>query len=131
MASKHAAKQSKRFENYTEAGRAELTRKWQERVRTGNFSAGVTGAGEIRVFGRAGDAPVAYPRITSLAVLETLSEEERYAIQLADRVTAEHARMSRPLYALPRGNAFGGEMISKFDPTRDEDILVLNQIRGG
>ncbi len=131
MATKHAAKQARRFEDYTDTERAELTRKWQDRVKAGNFSAGVTGVGEIRVFGRAGDAPVAYPRITSLAVLDTLSEEERYALQFADRVTAEHARMSRPLYAVPRGNAIGGEMILTFDPTRAEDILVLSQITGG
>lgn len=121
----------RRFEDYGEAERAELAQRWEERVRAGTFSPGVTGVGEIRVFGRAGDARVAYPRIASLTVLDSLSEEERYAIQFADRVTVEHARMSRPLFAVRPGSALGGEKISSFDPTRGEDILVLSQIRGG
>src|SRR2546426_10155710 len=76
-----------------------LQRRWQERCQQGNFSSAVLGVGTIRVFGRSGDAPVAFPRVESLTALDTLEADERWAIQNAqDLVNAAHTR-SRPVMA--------------------------------
>ena len=63
-----------------------LQRRWQERCQQGNFSPDVLGVGTIRVFGRSGDAPVTFPRIESLAALDTLEADERWAVEVAQGI---------------------------------------------
>jgi len=55
----------------------ELQRAWEARVQRGQFSHNVLGVGTIRVMGKAGDAPVAFPRIASLNLLPGLEPDEQ------------------------------------------------------
>src|SRR5260370_33608112 len=78
-----------------------LQRRWQERCQQGNFSPAVLGVGTIRVFGRSGDAPVTFPRLASLAALDTLEAAERWAVEVGQGiVTAAHNQI-RPVSATP------------------------------
>ena len=110
-----------------------LLQRWQERVRTGNFSSAVKGVGMVRVMGRAGDAPVSYPRIESLAALETLEPDERAAVQYAEQVVREHQRAGRNAVAPSAGTGRalpGSNRVREFDPTWPS-IIILSRITGG
>ena len=76
-----------------------LARRWQERCRQGNFSAAVLGLGVVRVFGKSGDAPVAFPRIESLAALDQLEADERWAVETAQEVVNAAQARQRPVMA--------------------------------
>ncbi len=110
-----------------------LKRRWQERCRQGNFSSAVLGVGTIRVFGRSGDAPVTFPRIESLAALDTLEADERWAVEFAQGiVTAAHSQR-RPVMATQppqAGAAPNPTVVEVFDP-KAENLLILSLTRGG
>ncbi len=97
---------------------------WQQRVATQNFSAGITGTRVIKVMGRAGDAPVAIPRVTSLAALETLSPEEQFAFEYADRLVQAFRSRGRAVFS-------DGQLVSRFNPEDQNDLLVLSPLAGG
>src|SRR5690349_11450376 len=101
---------------------------WNERCRRGDFSYGVLGVGTIRVFGRSGDAPVTFPRVESLAALDSLEADERWALENAQHlVNAAHSRR-RPVMATqpPRaGVAPNPTPVREFDP-KLENILILS-----
>lgn len=97
---------------------------WQERVATQTFSQGIAGTRTIKVMGRAGDAPVAIPRITSLAALDTLAPEEQFAFEYADRLVQAFRSRGRAVFS-------AGELISRFDPADQNDLLVLSPLAGG
>ena len=120
MATKQAAKPSE----------AQLRARWLERMKSGQFSPAVLGVGMIKVFGRAGDAPVAYPRIESLAALDGLEADERWAVTFAEQVIAQHQRQGRSIMGAVPGQVSGAEPVQNFDPSR-EYLLVLSQIAGG
>ncbi len=107
-----------------------LQTRWLERVRSGQFSPAVLGVGTIKVFGRAGDAPVVFPRIESLAALDTLEADERWAVTYAEQVITQHQRQGRNIMAAIPGQATGAVPVQHFDPSR-EYHLVLSQIAGG
>jgi hypothetical protein len=110
-----------------------LRRMWEERCKQGNFSAGVLGVGTVRVFGKSGDAPLTFPRIESLTALDALTEDERWALTVAqDVVTAAQARQ-RPVMATQpptAGMAPTPTPVREFDP-KQENILILSLTRGG
>jgi hypothetical protein len=110
-----------------------LARLWKERCRQGHFSYGVLGVGTIRVFGRSGDAPVTFPRVESLAALDALEADERWALENAqDLVNAAQTRR-RPVMATqpPRaGIAPNPTPVREFDP-KLENILILSLTQGG
>lgn len=110
-----------------------LRRRWQERCRQGNFSPAVLGVGTIRVFGRSGDAPVTFPRIESLAALETLEEDERWAVEVAQGIVTAAQNQSRPVMATQppqAGTAPTSTAVEVFDP-KLENMLILSLTRGG
>jgi len=110
-----------------------LQSRWQERCQQGNFSPAVLGVGTIRVFGRSGDAPVTFPRIESLAALDTLEADERWAIEFAQNVVTAAQNQSRPVMAaqpLQAGTALSPTAIDAFDP-KVENMLILSLTRGG
>jgi hypothetical protein len=111
----------------------ELLRRWEARVKKGTFSPAVKGLGTVRVMGRAGDAPVRYPRIETLAALETLEPDERAAVQYAEEVVQAHQRAGRSIVA-PTGGAGtalpGSQKVRQFDPTCP-DVIILSRIVGG
>lgn len=111
---------------------AALLQRWEQRVRTGAFSAAVKGVGVVRVMGRAGDAPVRYPQIESLAALNTLEPDERAAVQFAEEVVREHQRAGRNVVTqTATGGALpGANRIHQFDATQP-NILILSRIAGG
>jgi hypothetical protein len=113
----------------TPPSEAQLRHAWQERCQKSDFSPHVLGVGTIKVFGRAGDAPVMWPRITSLDALPELDPDEQWAVQFAERVIAEHQQKRRPLYSAVAAGQHP-EPINGFDPSR-EYILILSQIVGG
>ena len=111
----------------------ELLRRWEARVRKGTFSPAVQGLGTVRVMGRAGDAPVRYPRIETLAALDTLEPDERAAVEYAEEVVRAHQRAGRSVVA-PTGGAGaalpGSQKVRQFDPTWP-DVIILSRIVGG
>jgi hypothetical protein len=110
-----------------------LKRRWQERCQQGNFSPAVLGVGTIRVFGRSGDAPVTFPRIESLAALETLEEDERWAVEVAQGVVTAAQNQNRPVMATQppqAGAAPTPTVVEVFDP-KLENMLILSLTRGG
>lgn len=110
-----------------------LQRRWLERCRAGNFSAGVLGVGTIRVFGKSGDAPVAFPRIESLDALNTLEPDERWAIETAQEIVeAAQSRQRTVMATQPpqAGMAPTPTPMRTFDP-KAENVLILSLTRGG
>ena len=115
------------------ASQAEFERQWQERCQQGNFSPTVLGVGTIRVFGRSGDAPVTFPRIESLADLETLEADERWAIEVAQGIVTAAQNQNRPVMATqpPQAGATPSPtVVQAFDP-KVENMLILSLTRGG
>ena len=115
----------------------ELQAKWQNRVATQQFSPAVVATREVRVFGKAGDAPVAFPQVRKPAagesvdmVLDLLEPDERWALGHAQRVIEAHADRGRRAFAVMRGRG-DGVVLDRFDPISDQDILILSQIAGG
>lgn len=110
-----------------------LQRRWQERCRAGNFSGGVLGVGTVRVFGKSGDAPVMFPRIESLAALDTLEADERWAVEMAQELVGAAQNRQRPVMATQppqNGTAPAPTPMRTFDP-KAEHILILSLTRGG
>jgi hypothetical protein len=110
-----------------------LKRRWQERCRQGNFSPAVLGVGTIRVFGRSGDAPVTFPRIESLAALDTLEADERWAVEFAQGIVTAAQSQRRPVMATQppqAGAAPNPTVVETFDP-KVENLLILSLTRGG
>ena len=110
-----------------------LQHRWLERCRAGNFSAGVLGVGTIRVFGKSGDAPVLFPRIESLAALNTLEPDERWAVEMAqDIIGAAQDRQRSVMATQPpqAGTTPAPTPMRTFDPNA-ENILILSLTRGG
>jgi hypothetical protein len=110
-----------------------LKRRWQERCWQGNFSPALLGVGTIRVFGRSGDAPVTFPRIESLAALDTLEADERWAVEFAQGIVTAAQRQRKPIMATPppqAGAAPNPTVVETFDP-KVEHLLILSLTRGG
>lgn len=113
--------------------RADLLHRWEARVQAGTFSAAVKGVGVVRVMGRAGDTPVRYPQVESLAALETLEPDELAAVQFAEHVVREHQRAGRSIVTpttAAGGTVPGSERVHEFDVTKPT-ILILSRITGG
>jgi hypothetical protein len=112
---------------------ATLQRQWKARCAQGNFSAAVLGVGTLRVFGKAGDAPVTFPRIESLAALDTLAADERWAVETAQSLVTAARAKQRPVMATQppqNGTAPAPTPITTFDP-KAENVLILSLTRGG
>lgn len=107
-----------------------LRRRWQERCEQGNFSSTVLGIGTIRVFGKSGDTPVAFPRIESLAALDTLEADERWALDIAQEIVTAAQAKRRPVMATKVGVSPSSVPVRDFDP-KAENILILSLTRGG
>lgn len=110
-----------------------LRRMWEERCKQGNFSAGVLGVGTVRIFGKSGDAPLTFPRIESLAALDGLAEDERWAISVAQEVVQAAQARQRPVMATQppaTGTTPAPAPMRTFDPNQ-ENILILSLTRGG
>ena len=110
-----------------------LQRRWRERCQQGNFSPTVLGVGTIRVFGRSGDTPVTFPRIESLAALDALQADERWAVEVAQEIVTAAQNQSRPVMATQppqAGTTLSPTAIDVFDP-QIENILILSLTRGG
>jgi hypothetical protein len=110
-----------------------LQRRWQERCRQGNFSSAVLGVGTIRVFGKAGDAPLTFPRIEVLDALDELDADERWAVETAQAMVNAAQAQNRQVMATqpPRaGSTPNPTPVRTFDP-KTEHILILSLTRGG
>jgi hypothetical protein len=111
----------------------ELEKRWQERCRQGNFSRAVLGVGTIRIFGKSGDAPVTFPRVETLAALDQLEADERWALDIAQDVVAAAQVKHRSVMATQppqNGVAPSPRPLINFDP-KTENILILSLTRGG
>ncbi len=113
---------------------AELAALWQERVRTGTFSHAVQGTGIIRVMGKSGDTPVAFPRIETLAALDSLELDEQWAIRAAEAIFTQARQAKRQVMETQPPTLEGGAgiptVVRRFDPTA-HSLLVTNMITGG
>ncbi len=112
---------------------AELQRRWQQRIRDGQFSAAVVGLGTIRVMGRSGDTPVPFPRIESLDALGQLAPDEQWAVRAAEAIVNQARAASRTVLAPQPGQpGTAGQVASlnTFDPNL-EHILVASMVTGG
>jgi len=111
----------------------ELVAAWQARVASGQFSEGVLGVGTLRVMGKSGDAPLTWPRITSLGALDTLAEDEQWALRQAQAVVEQAERNARTVFdvAPTEGKtAPTGTRVTTFAP-ESESLIVLSRIAGG
>jgi predicted transcriptional regulator len=113
------------------ADQVALAQAWIARCETGQFSPAVVGIGTVRVFGQAGDAPVTFPRITSLDALDTLAPDEQWAATYAIRVVETHTTKQRPIFAMSPGQATSGTRVTALDLTSKVDYLILSPIQGG
>jgi hypothetical protein len=110
-----------------------LLHRWQERCQQGYFSPAVLGVGTIRVFGRSGDAPVTFPRLESLAALDTLEADERWAVEVAQGIVTAAHNQRRPVMATQppqAGTTPSPTAVAVFDP-KIENMLILSLTRGG
>jgi hypothetical protein len=110
-----------------------LKRRWQERCEQGNFSSTVLGIGTIRVFGKSGDAPVAFPRIESLSAQDSLEADERWALDMAQEIVTAAQAKRRPVMSTqpPKADMNPSPApLREFDP-KAENILILSLTRGG
>src|SRR5579884_152123 len=85
--------------------RETLSRRWQERCAQGAFSAAVLGVGTVRIFGKAGDAQLTFPRIESLAALDMLEADERWALDAAQETIRAARARRRPVVAAQPGRS--------------------------
>ena len=82
-----------------------VIRRWKERCASGVCSESVLGLGTIRVMGKAGDAPVQFPRIPSLDAPGTLEPDEHWAVQAAQSIVTQACNQHRHnLVHSPRSN---------------------------
>ncbi|HUY76280.1 MAG TPA: hypothetical protein VMV29_05890, partial [Ktedonobacterales bacterium] len=109
-----------------------LAQRWQARCVAGAFSVGVQGVGTVRIFGKAGDAPLTFPRIESLAALNDLEPDEQWALTRARQVVgAAHSQRRAIVATRTRPDAApDARPLGDFDPAQ-ENILILNHIVGG
>jgi hypothetical protein len=96
----------------------------------------VVGLGGLRVFGRAGDAVLAFPRVRRLSDLELLPPDVRFGLDLANRTIEAHQRQGagRMVYATAPATTTRApqpEVITTIDPTRHADVLIVAPISGG
>jgi hypothetical protein len=111
----------------------ELERRWQDRCRSGNFSPAILGLGTIRVMGRSGDAPVAFPRIASLAALDQLEPDEVYAVRTAEAIVSQAQEQARSVFVVTApaaGAAPAPVPVRTFDPSV-ESLVIVARIAGG
>lgn len=119
-----------------------LRAEWEERVR--RYRAGdatampteVVGLGDLRVFGRAGDAVLSFPRVRALGDLELLPPDVQFGLALANRTVAAHRSQGsgRMVYATAPASSRGvpePQLIATIDPTQHADILIVAPIAGG
>lgn len=110
-----------------------LARRWKERCASGEFSQNVLGLGTIRVMGKAGDAPVQFPRISSLDALDTLEPDEQWAVQAAQAIVTQACNQHRTVLAtaIPQPDILPTpKPVTAFDPSV-EILLVTSMIQGG
>lgn len=111
----------------------ELARRWNERCTVKTFSPAVLGVGTIRVMGKSGDAPVAFPRITSLDVLNTLEPDERWAVEVAQAIVRQAPQEDRRVFAVdaPAAGSLPTPVpMTTFNPAC-ESLIVVSAVRGG
>ena len=119
-----------------------LRAQWEERVR--RYYAGdaaamppeVVGLGDLRVFGRAGDAVLAFPRVRTLGDLELLPADVQFGLALANRAVEAHRRQGngRMVYATAPVTSSGipePQVVTTIDPTQHADVLIVAPIAGG
>ena len=80
--------------------------------------------------GKAGDAPVVFPRIASLDLLPGLEPDEQWAVQQAEAIVAQAQRESRTVFDTSAGRVEGARRVSAFDPSV-ETLMVVARIVGG
>lgn len=107
-----------------------LQRAWEARIQRGQFSNGVFGVGVIRIMGKAGDAPVAFPRIASLDLLPSLEPDEQWALRQAEAIVQEAQRENRTVFDTSAGQAEGSRRITNFEPNA-QTLMVVSRIAGG
>lgn len=108
----------------------ELQRAWEARVQRGQFSSTVLGIGTIRVMGKAGDAPVAFPRIASLDLLPSLEPDEQWAVSQAEAIVQQAQLESRTVFDTSTGQVESARRITTFDPSVST-MMVVARIAGG
>jgi hypothetical protein len=119
-----------------------LRAQWEERVcryRAGEAAAmppELVGLGELRVFGRAGDAVLAFLRVRTLGDLELLPPDVQFGLTLANRAVEVHRCQGngRMVYATAPATRSGipePQVITTIDPTQHADVLIVAPIAGG
>lgn len=108
---------------------APLQTEWAARLARGEFSPAVVGVGTLRVMGASGDEALAFPQISSLAALDQLAPDERWAIEQVELVVSVKQR-GRRLATIKPGTGMGA-IVDRFDPTALDDYLLLIQSQGG
>lgn len=114
-----------------------LRAEWEARVqraRGGDTTALPEGVslGTLRVFGRAGDQPVAFPVLRAIADLELLPPDVQFGLTLANRtITAFGAQGGARMAFASTPGEDAAEQITVLDPTKHVDVLLVGAIAGG
>ena len=119
-----------------------LAQEWQARVarfKAGDATAmpeGVTGVGELRIMGRAGDARLPFPRVSHLSDLESLPNDVQFGLVLANHTIETYRAQGaeRMVYASAPADSNGvpePEQITVIDPAKHCDVLIVAPIAGG
>lgn len=109
---------------------------WEQQVASGTFSPSVKGLGTLRVAGRRGDAPLKFPQVTSLAVLDepgAVTDAERYILGVTRAIVEAAPTAGRTAFdvipaqgdTLPRSTS-----LPVFAPTASE-IVIVTRVAGG
>jgi len=117
--------------SYSEEEAHLLEQQWLAQVQAGTFSEGVVGVGEFRLFGKTGDTPAKYPRITSLDVLPRLNAAELYALQMIEEAAETVVGLGQALVVVERGRHPEPEdYLTAFDATRP-CVYAVPRVVGG
>lgn len=121
---------------YSQAEATHLERQWAEQVRMKTFSTGVVGVGEFRLFGSTGDTPGTYPQLAPTAVIEELTEAEKYALYMINTVTeVAITHREQALFAVQPGQLGQRpnpeDRLSTFDPTYPAIWAIPKVVGGG
>lgn len=104
-----------------------------ERARAGDetaLPAGVT-LGTLRVFGRSGDQPVAFPVIEAIADLELMPPDVQFGLEIANRTITAFGAQGGSRMAFASAPGEDAEQITVLDPTKHTDVLLVGAIAGG
>ncbi len=89
---------------------------------------GGTTVGMLRVMSKRGDDRFTWPDLEHKSALEKLEQEQRRALEEAERIFAEERKKGATAFLIQEGKA--AQRIEEFDPSAKE-IIMIPRVVGG